>query len=390
MKKMNQRTKSILLIILGIVTGIGLISYQFNGQSVKNDPVQSGQVEQAGDEPEIAAAHSFIIKKEDLQLVAIQNASKAIEWQISGRVVPKNTTQLFSEVQGKVQSHSFRLKEGISFRKGDILLQLDSKEFALQLEAQRSAFLNILTGMMPDLKADYPDNYENWLKYVRNYQSGQSLSPLPTTRSDGEKYFVTSNQIYSNYYNIKAQEERLEKFRIVAPYNGLVTEALADEGSLVSPGQMLGKIINNRSFELEAAASLEVASKLQMGDRITFRSNEIEGQWTGKVLRINDIVDRKTQNIPVYFQISGARLKAGMYLEGSLYGTPHADVFAIPATALTRDDKVLLLSENVITGKKVELVDFMRDSILVRGLSDNDLMITNQFEVPVEGLKLSL
>ena len=390
MKKMNQSTKSILLMILGIVTGIGLISYQFNGQVAENDPVQPAKAQDSGDEQALTTAHSFVVKKEDLELVAIQNASKAIEWQISGRVVPKNTTQLFSEVQGKVLSHSFKLKEGISFRKGEVLLQLDSKEFALQLEAQRSAFLNILTGMMPDLKADYPGNYENWLKYVREYQSGQSLSPLPPTRSEGEKYFVTSNQIYSNYYNIKAQEERLEKFRIVAPYNGLVTDAMADEGSLVSPGQMLGTIINNRSFELEAAASLEVASKLRVGDLVTFKSNEIEGQWTGKVLRINDIVDRKTQNIPVYFQISGTKLKAGMYLEGSLSGTPYADVFAIPVSALTRDDKVLLLSENVITGKKVELVDFMRDSILVRGLSDNDVLITNQFEVPVEGLKLSL
>ena len=182
----------------------------------------------------------------------------------------------------------------------------------------------------------------------------------------------------------------MEKFRIVAPYTGLVTNALADKGSLVSPGQMLGTIINNQRFELEAAASLEVVSKLRIGDRIIFRSNEIEGEWIGIVLRINDIVDTKTQNIPVYFQITGPNLKSGMYLEGSLTGASHEDVFAIPVAALTRDDKVLLLAENVITGKKVELVDFLQDSILVRGLSDNDVLITNQFDVPVEGLKLSM
>ncbi|WP_255517953.1 efflux RND transporter periplasmic adaptor subunit [Fulvivirga sp. M361] len=177
---------------------------------------------------------------------------------------------------------------------------------------------------------------------------------------------------------------------MVAPYNGLVTEALADKGSLVSPGQMVGTIINNQHFELEAAASIEVVSKLKVGDQIKFQSNEIEGDWIGTVIRINEIVDTKTQNIPIYFDIKGPNLKAGMYLEGVFMGISYGNVFTIPSSILTRDDKVLLLKDGVIIGKPVELVEFMQDSILVRGLSNQDLLIANQFSVPVEGLKLSM
>ncbi|MEM9895000.1 MAG: HlyD family efflux transporter periplasmic adaptor subunit [Bacteroidota bacterium] len=386
MKTISKKTKTMLLVILGSVVSLALISYQF-----KEEPEKSASDKRKSEE-NISQEEQTVnkIKKTDLRLITVQVTDKAIKQPISGRIVPKNTTQLFSEVQGKVLSQGFKLKEGISFRKGESLMRLDAKEFRLQLEAQKSAFLNILTGMMSDLKADYPDNYSNWLNYVQAYKSGESLAELPKTESDGEEYYVTSNQIYSTYYNIKSLEERLSKFNIIAPYDGSVTIANTDKGTLVSPGQMLGTIINNRSYELEAAAGIEVVTKLKVGDKITFSNNQLSGSWMGTVVRISEIIDTKTQNIPVYFDIQGPNLKAGMYLEGFFMSESFENVFSIPSAMLTRDEKVLLLDNNVIRGKAVELVEFMQDSILVRGLSSDDLLIANQFNIPVEGMKISL
>ncbi len=383
MTNVNRKVKTALLISTGVIITVALASSKIYEATTDEPLTETTEVSETG------STASFIVKRGDLKLLTVESSSQSVEWPISGRVVPKNTTQLFSEVQGKVLAESFRLKEGVSFRQGETLLVLDSREFALQLEAQRSTFLNILTGIMPDLKSDYPNSFESWLNYIQNYTVGRSLQPLPKTKSEGEKYFLTSNQVYSTFYSIKAQEERLKKFRIVAPFSGLVTEAMADQGSLVSPGQMLGTIINNRSFELEAATGLEVVSKLNVGDQIKFRSNEIEGEWKGTVVRINDIVDTKTQNIPIFFEITGERIRSGMYLEGFFNAESYTDVFSIPNSILTRDNKVLLLKENTIVSKGVELIEFMQDSILVRGLSSKDLLIANQFDVPVEGLKIS-
>ena len=253
----------------------------------------------------------YVIRKNDLTLMPVKNRTKAVKLPVSGRVVPQNETQLYTEVQGKVLPGGFRFREGISFRRGDCLLTLDSKEFSLQLESQKSAFLNNLTGMMPDLKADYPANYENWLNYIKSYEIGQPLKPLPETKSDAEKYLVTANQVYNTYYAIKAQEERLKKYRIIAPYNGMITKTHVDIGGLVSPGQLLGTVINNENYELEAGVSLEIASQLRIGDQIEFTSNELTDQWVGKVTRINNIVDPNTQNIPVFFPDLGKRDQVG-------------------------------------------------------------------------------
>lgn len=351
---------------------------------------QEQSVDTVADEEATQPGTEYVIRKNDLTLMPVKNRTKAVKLPVSGRVVPQNETQLYTEVQGKVLPGGFRFREGISFRRGDCLLTLDSKEFSLQLESQKSAFLNNLTGMMPDLKADYPANYENWLNYIKSYEIGQPLKPLPETKSDAEKYLVTANQVYNTYYTIKAQEERLKKYRIIAPYNGMVTKTHVDIGGLVSPGQLLGTVINNENYELEAGVSLEIASQLRIGDQIEFTSNELTDQWVGKVTRINNIVDPNTQNIPVFFRIAGKGIKSGMYLEGEFSSKTYEDVFVIPSEVLSRDEKVLLLKNNTILGKPIEPVEYLQDSIIIKGLADGDQLITNEFQIPVKGKRVTL
>ena len=106
--------------------------------------------------------------------------------------------------------------------------------------------------------------------------------------------------------------------------------------------------------------------------------------------RIGGTVDPKTQNVPVYFAMSGAGLKPGMYLEGALNTQDFQDVFVIHSSALGRDESVLVLDEDLIVRKPVQPVEYVQDSVLVRGLQNQDQLILNQFSEPVEGQKVAL
>lgn len=143
-------------------------------------------------------------------------------------------------------------------------------------------------------------------------------------------------------------------------------------------------------YELEAGIDLAAANRLKIGDQLAFTSNEIEGKWMGKVVRINNIIDPQTQNIPVYFRLKGKNLRSGMYLEGTFTKSKLNDVAIIPNSALGRDDQVLILQGDVIQRKEVVPVEYTGDSIIVTGLNDNDQLILNQFDVPVEGNKIKI
>ncbi len=328
-----------------------------------------------------------MIQKSKLQLLEVNSKNKQMDELISGRVIAKNETQLFAEVQGLILPNSVSIKPGVSFRKGQTLLSIDAEEFRLNLKSQKSAFLNTLTAIMPDLKSDYPTNYQAWLSYLEAIDINQSLTDLPETLSQGEKFFVTSRGVFTAFYNLKAQENRLNKYSIVAPYNGIITQSTVDVGGLVSPGQPLATIISNEC-EVETGVSLKVASQLKVGEKIDFNSNSVSGNWTGTVNRIGGTVDPQTQSIPVYFQISGQNIKPGMYLRGSYLSESFADVFVIPSSALGRDQAVLVLKGDLIISKPIESIQIMQDSILVTGLSPKDQVILTQFAEPVAGKKV--
>ena len=328
-----------------------------------------------------------MIQRSKLQLLEVSSRNKQVDELISGRVIAKNETQLFAEVQGLILPSSISMKPGISFRKGQTLLNIESEEFRLNLQSQKSAFLNTLTGIMPDLKSDYPDNYTEWLRYLDTIDLNQPLAELPATKSKGEKFFVTSRGVYTSFYSLKAQENRLNKYSIVAPYNGIITNATVDVGGLVSPGQPLATIISNE-FEIESGVSLKVAAKLKVGEKISFSSNEMPGSWIGTLIRVGGTIDAQTQNIPVYFQISGQNIKPGMYLRGAYGSASFDDVYVIPSSALGRDQAVLILQGDLIISKQVETVQIMQDSVLVKGLSAKDQVILTQFAEPVAGKKI--
>ena len=140
---------TIVLSLFGILMGsvLSSCSTETNAGNENSKKDASAQADQA-------LAGSTEVRRESLRLTTVENRDKTVWTTVSGRIVPKNTTQVFAEVQGRILPNSRTFKEGETFRKGEALLRLDAREFVLNLESQRSAFLNILTGMMPDLKAE--------------------------------------------------------------------------------------------------------------------------------------------------------------------------------------------------------------------------------------------
>lgn len=326
-----------------------------------------------------------LLRKSDLQIQQIVLEELPLTSKVSGRVIPQNTTTLFAEVQGKILPNSIAFKEGTNFDKDATIILLDNREFALALEAQRSAFLNLLTSMMPDMKSDFPESYPTWKTYIENYKAGMSLPNLPEPASEKEKYFIITYQIYSQYFNIKSQEERLLKYTIKAPYSGTIIQSNIDIGSLVSPGQPLGTIANRSNYELRAGINLAAANAIKIGDVITFTSNDGAGSFQGKLVRVNKTISPETQNMTAFFEVSGATVNAGMYLEGNLKTTTLENVAIVPSSAISRDNTVMVLENNTIKAKTIEPIEYMAQQVAIRGLNAGDQLILNQFNVPMEG-----
>lgn len=320
----------------------------------------------------------------------VKNQNSEISITTSGNLRAKNRGEIFSEVQGIFKTSSHPFKPGTWFKAGDVLLELDKKEELIALKAQKSSFYNQLVLLIPDLRLDYPDAFPKWDTYVRQYDVEKPLPELPKVESEQEKLFLSGKNIYTTYYNVKNLEVQLENYTIYAPFTGILTEALADPGMLIRPGQKLGTFINPNTYELEVAINTSYGDLLKIGKQVALQNIEGTKKWTGKVIRINSLVDPASQTIPTFIQVSGAGLKEGMYLEARVKAKEEKNTFEINRKLLVDNDKVFYVKDSVLNLVKVEPVYFKEETAIIKGLEDGTKILANAIPGAYVGMRVKI
>jgi multidrug efflux pump subunit AcrA (membrane-fusion protein) len=289
---------------------------------------------------------------------------------VYGKLNAHDRIQIFAEVNGILQPTNKKFLEGVTYAKGERLLQIDKTEAMANLMAQRSNYLNSISGVLPDLKIDYPKDFSDWQNYLENLDIESSAPAPPKASSKKSDLYLTARGVYSSYYNLKSAEARLDKYEIRAPFAGVVVQSNIRQGTLVRPGQLLGEFISAGRYELETSISLRFVPFINVGNTVNLKSADVPGVWQGKIERINEVIDEATQTVKVYIEVTGSDLREGMYLEGSLEGLQIEDAFAVSRRFLVDNNHLFVVKQDSILQKTaVEIVEYTEDQAIVRGLT---------------------
>ena len=321
----------------------------------------------------------------------VENKEIPIVISANGNLVAKNKIELYSEVQGVLTPLAKDFKAGTHYNKGEVILKINSDEHNANLQAQKSNLFNSITSIMPDIRLDYPNEYEKWQKYLASFDFNKTTPTLPETNSEKEKFFISGRNIYTTYYNVKNMEVRLNKYTIRAPYNGILTEAIVTPGSLIRQGQKLGEFINPSVYEMEVAINAVYSSFLQKGQTVKLHDLENTKKWTGKVVRVNGKVDQTSQTIKIYIQINSNELKEGMYLEADLAARSEKDAFEIQRKLLVNNESVfVVVNDTVLSLVKVNPVYFNDQSVVIKGLPNGSKTLTKNVPGAYDGMTVKI
>lgn len=298
----------------------------------------------------------------------VENQDNPIFITTSGQLVAKNRVQLFSEVQGIFENSTREFKPGVYYKKGEVLLKLNSAEHFANLQAQKSGLYNQIVAILPDLQLDFPDALPNWKAYLSEFDMNKPLAPLPDPVSEKEKLFIAGRNIQSTWYNIKNLQVRLSKYTIYAPFNGILTEADVTPGTLVRGGQKLGEFIDPNVFEMEVPVNVSLDSRLKVGKVVELHDLENTKTWKGKVVRISGKVDPNTQTTKVFIQVTGKELKEGMYLEAEIKAKDELNTFEIDRKLLMDENKVFVIADTSLQLQEITPVYFNEKTVVVQGL----------------------
>jgi len=308
----------------------------------------------------------------------------------NGRLSAKYKIDLFAEVQGLMEATPKEFKPGATFKKGQVLVKINSEDFFANLQAQKSLLQNLITSIMPDIKMDYPEAYDKWDSYLRSFDMNKAIAPLPEPATDKENFFVTGKNIYTTYYSTKNMEIVYSKYILKAPFDGILTEALVTPGALVRNGQKLGEFINPSVYELELAIGKDLSDVVHVGTEVTVINPENSSQeWKGKVSRINGRINPSTQTVQIFVSINGDDLKEGMYLEADIVGKARVDAIEVPRNLLIDNNKLYGVdSDSILFLDNVNVVHKSRSKVIVQGVENGSWLLAKPIPGAYPGMKV--
>jgi len=305
----------------------------------------------------------------------VKNTTVPIVITANGNLTALQRVELYSEVQGLFKTGSKLFKPGQKFNKGETLIRLDASEYYASVQSAKSTLYNSIAAIMPDLRLDFSDVFQKWQTYLNSFDLNKTTPKLPEISNEKENYFITGRGIVSAYYNVKNLEQRLTKYRITAPFSGILTEALVTEGTLVRNGQKLGEFINPSVYEMEVAISKSFADVLKEGEDVTLTSLDNSKTYKGKVSRVNGSIDATTQTITAYIEVKHSDLKEGMYLEANLNAQKVENAIEIDRNLLLDSQEIYVVNDSLLDVIAVKPVHFSNAKVILKDVPNGTIIL---------------
>lgn len=290
------------------------------------------------------------------------------------------------------------LDPGAAFKKGAILVQIDSSDLELEIERIRGEYEaakeRIAVGS--SIALDLASAEEDLAASERLMRSG-NLSAAVYRKQEREVQQiqkkleleeVTNNLLIANFENTLAQKQReLEKMQVIAPFECVVSEVYARPGDLISSGAPIALLIST-SRTVEARISEENFSNIRVGQPSSIRllgyGNQ---QFNAEVSKVLPSADAETQRYIVHLEVDIEldKLVPGLTGEVHIVTAERADTVIIPRRALI-GDKVMVVTDGTIEVRSVEAgYESLNEVEILSGLEVGELVVTEELDLFRDG-----
>jgi len=366
----------IILLLFGLVSSIsynaGMSYGEQNAESIRESRITDS-----------------ISHEKTLKIVSVQianNSNQNSEIKSSGRVVSLNNITISSETSGKLEGN-FSIKKGVKFRKGNVLFKVKNTDMYLLLKAKKSKFMNLLSSNLAELKLDFSDEYKKWDDFFNSLSLDRTIGNLPETNSSKEKNFIISRGIMSEYLSVKSDEEKLRKYTVRAPFDGVISKSYTDIGANVNMGSPVIDVIRDGKKEVELTINTSENEFIKIGAEVLLTDGT--NTFFGKITRKGNFVNEKTQNISVFTEISSdtEMIYSGMYLEGTISSNITNNVCKIPRRSIFSENNIYVVnSESKLEIMSVEIISYQGSNVLVRGINNNTMVVNEPLIDVTEGI----
>ena len=336
----------------------------------------------------------------------------AIEVSGIGTLDAQNIYRVSAGVNAKLLEMEFEAGEWV--KKGDLLAKLDSVDMPVALSQSKISVtksrseLTALQKELESLKAQKHlalITFERYKKLKKQSYASQSEYDKAAADLDVVEAQMKSTQahiasariaISIAQKSVKALEEKLARFEVYAPTDGLIIAKKAEVSTSVLAPQTLYEIVNTQDVWVKAYVDESISGEIKVGDKaeIKLRSKSSKS-YSGYVKRIAPLSDAVTQEreINVAFDTLPLPFYLNEQAEVSVATRVIKDAHTIPARAIvyTKDGSGVWTVEN---GKahfvKSEIIAISHGRVALTNLNkDATLLVVGTKNRPLkEGMEI--
>ncbi len=345
--------------IIGIIAGIAIVAIVVL-KLKSNKEITQNKVYQYDKEQAIN------VQADTLQ---IENVNAGFSY--SGTFEPNKETKISAEIQGKI--NEVLVDIGSVVNKGQPLVLLDNSLLKLQLQT--------IEVQIEGLEAD-----------VNRYTILAKANAIQGVLLEKAELGLKSAQVQK-----ATLLEQINKTTIKAPFSGVVTAKLSEEGAFAAPGVPLLQItdITNLKFTVNVPENELSKFKLNQNYSLTVDAYS-EILLTGKTTMIGSKANMGS-SFPIQFTVnntSDLKIKSGMFGKVNLKNDTQEKGIIIPASAIVgtaNQPQVYLIKngksvlQNITISKKIQ-----NKAIVSIGLNEGDVIVTNGFINLFDGANITV
>jgi RND family efflux transporter MFP subunit len=275
---------------------------------------------------------------------------------------------------------------GAHVKQGQLLADLDTPEIDQELQqakAQRDQ-INSSLGLAKS-------SYDRWQQLrTRDAVSQQELDERQSTYTQDVANLAAADA------NVRRLNQ-LESFkRIVAPFDGVVTQRNVDVGDLIDAGSGTSRAL----FALAQSDPLRVyvqlpqayAQNVAVGKQVVVTQAELPGQqFHGTIANISGAIDVPTRSLQIEVRLPNpdGKLRPGAYVQVAIPAVAHSDIMVPGNTLLFRAEgpRIAVVDNNgVVHLRKVVIAQDLGQTLEIEsGIEPTDKIIVNPSDSIADG-----
>ncbi len=254
-----------------------------------------------------------------------------------GDINPANQVAIKSEVNGRVRA--VHVTTGKWVAKGDLLVSLDDTDFL----TERASAMTEIEGARLRMRKAERDFERNRALYAEKLVSREMYDNATT------EVELTRNEFDKAQKKLQSVDDRLNKIRITAPFEGTVLSVLATPGQVVcgatgvNEGTTLMMLANLNEMVIGSHVNQVDVIKLQPGQRAQIRVNPLaDTTLEGEITLIAPVATGKNNikgfNVDILITRSDPRIRPGMSANLVFPVSQVSDALSVPISAVFIED----------------------------------------------------